>query len=132
MKQVRYKYPAINVPSLLLDGMVAWGAFLKKCDEQNDVERLKAAYYGLQRGMADMAKAHLNGEKENLAFVNLQRSIEVVLKRILRRKYPSPLDNQGFVKNLKEVDSVADARKALDAKRKRDLEFTQFLKDARF
>lgn len=131
MKQVKYKYPMIDVARLLNEwSEVEWMVMLKKCEDESDVEKLKSTLYGICRGMSELAKCKLNDEKLNVAFCNLQRSIEVTMKRILRRKYPSILDKSPKM-NLNLIDEL-QARKELTAKRKRDLEFAQFLKDARF
>lgn len=128
---MKHKYPMIDLGRLLLVwSEVEWCAMLKKCEEEGDVEKLKSTLYGICRGMSELAKVKLNDQKTCDAFCNLQRSIEVTLKRILRRKYPSLLDKAPEL-NLNNVEEHK-LRRELDNKRKRDLEFKNFLRDARF
>lgn len=128
---MKYKYPMIDLGRLLLQwNEDDWTAMLSKCERDADVEKLKSTLYGICRGMSELARVKLNDERTVLAFMNLQRSIEVTLKRILRKKYPSILDNAPTL-NLKDVAPLR-LRKELDNKRKRDLEFKLFLRDARF
>ena len=78
--------------------------------------------------MNNLVKKKLADDKLNEFFLRIQRSIEQTLKRILREKYPSPLDRVG--KN--KVVDLEDHIKHLNNKRKRDQEFEAFLKDVRF
>lgn len=131
-----YKYPMIDLPRLLREWTAKdWEAFLEKCEREADIEKLKSTLYGICRGMSELAKCQLNDDRMSTAFCHLQRSIEVTMKRILRRKYPSMLDKELDARkkflNLNDVDT-ARVRKELTNKRKRDLEFKQFLVDARF
>ncbi len=130
-KTVKHKYPMIDLGRLLVQWTEKeWGAMLAKCEREADVEKLKSTLYGICRGMDELAKVKLNDERTVLAFLNLQRSIEVTMKRILRRKYPSRLDNP-LLHNLNDVEPEK-LRKELDNKRKRDVEFKNFLRDSRF
>ena len=70
-----------------------WNNFLSKCLRNQDLHSLEKVFYGIQLGMNDLAKNKLNTEKINIWFIRLQRSIELTMKRIIKNKQPSPLDN---------------------------------------
>ena len=127
----RPKYPAIDLVKLLkIWSADDWAAMLGECERKADVEKLKSTLYGICRGMSEIVKVHLNDDRMIASFLNLQRSIEVTMKRILRRKYPSVLDNAPrFNVNLVDPEGM---RKEFDNKRKRDLEFSNFLRDSRY
>ena len=100
-----------------------WNNFLSKCLEKKDLHTLEQVFYGIQLGMNDLAKNKLNTEKMNVWFIRLQRSIEITIKRIIKAKEPSPLDNPH---NLKYW-----AHK-ISEKRKRDHEIELYIKRIRF
>ena len=105
-----------------------WNAWLTYCLKHHDIHNLKKVYKGIQISMNDLVKKKIADDKLNNFFLRIQRSIEQTLKRILREKYPNPLDRVG--KN--KVVDLEDHLKHLNNKRKRDQEFEAFLKDVRF
>ena len=106
-----------------------WEEFLMKCRNENDLEKLKKTLYGIQAGMDLLVRQHLSGQKINEIFASMTRSIETTAKKILRKKYPSLLD-EGMV----NANDISQQKLESDHanKRKRDLEFQRFLKEARF
>lgn len=118
------KWPAIDLIKLYTTtDTQTWNVFLTQCLKHHDIDRLCVTYYGLQAGMADLAKAKLNDEKMIQFFIRLQRSIEITVKRIFRIKYPNPHDDPLY----KSHDN-----RWLEVKRKRDYEFSLFMQRARY
>jgi len=100
-----------------------WNKFLTKCLQKQDLHTLQSVLYGVQLGMDDLAKQKLNTEKVNVWFVRLQRSIEITMKRIIKSKNPSPLDNP---------HNANEWGHKLSEKRKRDHEIELYLKRIRY
>jgi hypothetical protein len=100
-----------------------WNVFLTTCLQKKDLHTLQQVFYGTQLGMNDLAKAKLNTQKINVWFVRLQRSIEITIKKIIKSKDPSPLDNPLNAKDF--AHKIGD-------KRKRDHEIELYLKRIRY
>ncbi len=98
-----------------------WNEFLTECHLKHDVHRMARMRYALQAGMDDLVKKKLNSDEIDKWFFRLQKSLENTMKRILKEKYPTPLDN---VHNVKEYG----AKKWKDVKKLRDEEFEAFLR----
>lgn len=99
-----------------------WNAWLNKCESTNDLNELSKRLKGIQIGMDDITKQKLNGEKICVWFLRLQKSIEKTMKNILKKKYPSPLDNPKYKGTHEE------RLKFICLKRKRDSEFEKYFK----
>ena len=124
-KYINRKYDTIDLIKLRAKfPWQAWQAYMQSCYNLCDVEALKKALYGVQAGMNDLVKKKLDTQEMKVYFVNLQRSIHITMKKILKRLNPNPLDNPK-IKN-------ADYMDYLEAKRKRDIEFEKFLKECSF
>lgn len=124
------KYPTLDLMRLVTDWDIPqWNAFLDKCVVTQDLEKLKATLYGLQAGMAMLAKKKLNTDHIDGVFLRMTRSIEITAKQIFRMKYPSIID-AGKVPGFDPKNH--DIKKELIYKRKRDIEFQAFLKQSRF
>lgn len=129
---MKHKYPAIDLIKLNhAQAGGEWRRVLEKCDQQNDINRLVEIKYGVCRGMDNLAKVNLNTDEICLFFAQLIRSIEVIAKRIIRRKYPSMLDAVNSTVNLNDVEKNK-LRKELTNKRKRDIALEKFLQDSSF
>lgn len=88
------KYDAIDL--VLLKSKMShneWNAFLTQCYSNHDISSLVKARYGIQAGMADLAKHKLNSPDMIDFFIRLERSIENTIKDIVREKNPNPYDN---------------------------------------
>lgn len=84
----------IDFLSLYIKGDASkWNEFLTVCLRRRDLPSLEKVLYGIQKGMDDLVKQKLNTDKVNLVFVRMQKSIEDTMKKILKLKNPSPLDN---------------------------------------
>ena len=117
----------IDIIKLLTSGdHLKWNAWLTRCLNYQDVESLIKTYNGLQINMAKLSKQKLNSDKVNLLFIRLTRSIENTLKQILRKKYPSPLDNSQAARSGEF--NISELSKHKQIKRKRDEEFERYLR----
>lgn len=124
---MRRKYPTLDIVNLIaLWNAGKWNQFLNKCLLDLDLQKLTATLYGIQAGMDHAVTSKISSDKIVETFLRLQRSIEITAKKILRAKYPSPLDTGMSAKDVEEFT------KHITAKRKRDLEFQKFLRDGSF
>jgi len=126
---MKRKYPAIDLLKLIREwDTKSWNIFLEKCFLDLDIERLKGTLYGLQVGMDIAARHHLNTEDVAKLFIRFSRSIEITMKKILVKKYPSPADKAEDLLSLSEPD----IKKSILSKKLRDEEFRKFMQDSRF
>ncbi len=95
-----------------------WNAFLNDCYKKQNIDRLMSTRIGLQVGMSTLAKKKLNSDKMTVIYLRWLRSVEDTARAIIRDRHPMPGD-RGFKK-----DSNA---KWADAKKKRDVEFENFI-----
>jgi hypothetical protein len=127
---VKHRYPAIDLIALATKWTAKeWSHLMRKCERENDLERLRATLYGIQRGMDILAKSHLNTPKLCELFAIWTRSIEVSAKRIFRKKYPSILETK---RDKTTQISQAELQQEFLNKKKRDVEYQKFLRDSRF
>ena len=141
------KHPNISILSIRERFCPAdWIAFLTNYYNKRDIIGLGKALYGIQADMSDLTKQGMNDASLVNFFIRLQRSIEDTARRILKLKYPSPLDNIAnnldvkkrlAIKNncqgLSEIESAQKDFKAHELiKKRRDAEFNQFIKDSSF
>lgn len=128
---MKHKHPAIDLIKLRQSWTENdWRNFLKRCEKAQDLNKLKATMYGICRGMDILSKSALNDDLACLWFADLVRSIEVTAKRIYRKRHPSIFD-------IDPKSSLASAdhktvKQEFANKKRRDVEFQKFLKDARF
>ena len=108
-----------------------WNKMLNKCYKNRDLKSLRELLYGVEVGMDDLVKKKMNTLKMVMWFTRLQTSIEKTAKKILRRQYPSPLDDTIVAKSM-QTNNKEDYKKHLSIKRKRDQEFELWLKQMRF
>lgn len=128
---VKRKYPAIDLIRLTMsEGHVEWRTVLKKCERDSDLERLRALIYGLGAGMDLAVKNKLSSPKLEEIYAMLVRSVEVVAKRIFRKRFPMMADDPNFLRNVDT--SKYDPNKEIRMKRQRDAAFLKFLNEARF
>lgn len=146
MKTVGRKWPNISILRIKEKLSPAnWNSFLNRCYRLQDIESLKKALYGIQADMSDLAKQGINSNDITTLFLRMQRSLTETARMILKKKHPSPLDNAGnnldtkkrlAIKqggNLSEIEKAKrDFEKNKQAKRMRDAEFEQFIKDSSF
>ena len=127
---MKHRYPAIDLIALATQWSAKeWEPFLKKCVRTNDLEKLRATLYGIQRGMDLLVKSHLNDPKMIELFAVWTRSIEVTAKKIFRKRYPALLDTK---KSRTGDVSQSELRQDYLNKQKRDIEYQKFLRDSRF
>lgn len=120
------KFPAIDIIKLYAKwDIYNWNEWLTQKYEESNINDLAEALYGLQVGMSIVSKKKLNDEKLDIWFVRICRSIENTAKSIIRKKTPNSLDLPPIPGQIRKLTDI-------DAKRKRDMEFTEFLKRSRF
>ena len=100
-----------------------WNAFLTKCVDDLDVQKLVRFRYSLQAGMERLVKMKHNTEQIADLFIRWQRSIDNTLKTIWRIKHPNPLYNP---------KNAHLAPQFIDHKRQMDREFEEFLRRVRY
>ncbi len=103
-----------------LKSHVKWNTWLRRCLKNNDLAELVKVRYGLQVGMDDVYKAGLSTPAIAEMFVRWQKSIEKTARQIIQNKH-------------KISRSIAtDYFKALEEKRRIDVEFECFLRESSF
>lgn len=119
------KFEAIDLMKLYTHGSYkGWNEELTNLFAKRDINGLMKLRYRICAGMDDVAKAHLNDDRMNAWFARLIRSIEQTAKKIIAVKHPMPGDQ-------KAAAEFQTAR-YLEAKRKRDLEFREFMKKSAY
>jgi len=122
-----------------------WNNFLFSCYIKKDVECLKRTLYGIQADMADLTKMGVDSNELLTLFLRLQTSIEKCARKIFTKMYPCSLDDSKNNLDIKRRLAVKsnlntsaidyakiEFKKSVEAKRKRDAEFNQFIKDSKF
>jgi hypothetical protein len=71
----------------------------------------------------------MNSEDMINLFIRLQRSIEITGRRLLKKMYPSPMDNQHINQTTFDLESHNKARLA---KKMRDEMFQRYFKGASY
>lgn len=145
--QLKRKWPNISILRIkekLSSG--DWINFLNTCYRKQDIESLKQALYGIQADMNDLAKLGANTPDIVNFFLRLQNSLTNTARKILKIKYPSPLDNAGQDMNVEarlamkhnpsNLSSIEKAKNEFQlnslAKKNRDREFDKFIKESSF
>ena len=125
-------WPSIDIMKLYSKTTHAqWCTFLAVCQNNEDVNQLEKTFYGLHAGMTDLVKAKLNTDKITVLFLRWTKSIEMTVKNIYRKKYPSVLDNPTDAAALK-ISNPDLYKKMHGMKVKRDTEYERFLTRIRF
>lgn len=110
---------AIDLLRLYSRGDTAgWNELLNVHVRDQNINGLARLRYSVQAGMDDLAKKKLATEPIQIWYCRLIKSIENSARAILRRRHPMPHDNP--------LTRVTDPR-AIEAKKKRDTEFSKFL-----
>jgi len=104
--------------SSALKSHTKWNKWLTRCLKNKDLEELVKVKYGIQLGMDDLVKTKMNTPFVNEMFCRLIKSIENTAWSIIKKRNPMPNDIVG---------NTETNNKTLEAKRKRDLEFNNFL-----
>ena len=88
------RHSGIDLLKLYATGdQTRWNEYLNKSYRTNDIKGLAQTRYELQVGMRDLAKKKLNSEKMIVWFIRLQNSLEITIKKIVRKKAPNPCDD---------------------------------------
>lgn len=94
-----------------------WNAWLLRCYQQNNLQQLIDVRYRLQVGMDVLVKKRLNNQRIAEMYVRWVGSIDKTARRLIKKMYPIPKDG---------------GPKALEAKRKRDQAFEEYLRKTSF
>lgn len=114
------KHDAIDLMALYAKGSAnGWNQVLTRCHRDHNINKLVELRYGLQAGLADLAKKKLDTEEVVVWYCRLIKSLEKTAKAIIRERHPLPGDNP-----LKAKDWD---KKWVEIKRKRDHELQHFL-----
>lgn len=105
--------------------MEHWKSCLIGAMEKGSMAKLMEWRYGLQAGLADAAKKGMTNEKIDLWVMKRCKDLEKAARWILKKKHH--IQTAGTYK-----DKTQAAVSALEAKRKRDREFEQFLARSNF
>lgn len=112
------KPPSINPLSILANGSTnVWNAWLTHCLRTHNITDLTTVLYGLQQGMAELARQKLNTEKVSVFFIRLCRSIENTIHQIVREKDPMRLDSWQEKKRASKKDHSAKQNRDHDLRR---------------
>lgn len=123
---MRRKHGALDVVKMYSTLTVEhWRSCLIKAVKSNNVEKLVSWRYGMQVGLAEANDRNISSDKINVWVIKRCRDLEKAMKVILRKKYPSPMDNP-------KHDPLLYIHKVKLTKRNRDLEFEAFLKKSSF
>lgn len=103
-----------------------WWFFLKRAYAQNNVNKLVSYRYGLQAGLSNCNKwGKISSIELDVWVIRRIRDIERVMRLILKKKYPSPLDDP-------KHDPLGYIAKVKAVKRARDREFDDFLRKSSY
>lgn len=128
--QGKRKWPALDV--MMLSAKLKkedWKFFLRRAMESGNIEKLLSYRYGLQAGLADAASKGLTNQKIDIWVIGLIRNVEQAMKYILKKKHPMPGDVVSKTHKGKRIDY---AMTAIEAKRRRDKEFSEWLLKSNF
>lgn len=131
MNQGKRKYPALDIVSMAAKLKPSdWKFFLKRATLSGNIDKLMAYRYAIQAGIADASSKGLTTPHMEIWALKLIKNIESCAKYIFRKKHPLPGDLviPKYAKG-KRIDYV---QSALEAKRKRDKEFANFLLKSNF
>lgn len=121
------KWPELDVMKMYATlTLERWKFLLRLSVKENRVEKLLSWRYGLQSGLSAVNKrGNISDEKLDMWVIKRCRDLEKAMKIILRKKYPSPMDNP-------KHDPLAYIHKVKETKRRRDREFEEFLQKSNF
>lgn len=121
------KFDPLNVAKMYATmKQEVWRGMLQNAIVKQNTNQLTAWRYGLQAGLADLAKKNANSDKLDLWVIGRVREVEKAMRIVLRHRHPSPLDDPKADKT--KIDMV----KAHSAKKRRDKEFELFLMKSNF
>ena len=121
---MKRKYPDIDILELYSKANhQKWNKFLAGCEIKDDLLSLERTLYGLQGGMDTLVKKQMSHDKIVHWFIRIQRSLEISMQNIIRKRDPNPLDNP---KNKK------DWKHKITEKRQRDHEIHKHIRKNSF
>lgn len=129
MKGPKYKYDSIDLMQLYSRGDVdKWNRMLNDHMTRRDANGLSKIWYGMQRGMDDLAKHGHNTAKVCYWYLRCLNSLEKTMRAILRARHPNPYNDP---KSAALCKAEKD-KKWLEVKRRRDAELAVLMKKISF
>lgn len=130
MSHGKRKYEALDVVSMFAKlTLEDWKFFLLRATKSGNINKLIAYRYGMQAGLADAASKGLGNDRLNIWVIKRMRDIEKCAKFIIRKRESNPLDVVSKTHKGKRLDY---AMSAIEAKRRRDRAFEDFLMRSNF
>lgn len=125
------KYDGIYLMKLYTLGSAnGWNEFLHKCYKNKNIDDLAKVKYQISVGMDNLAKQKLNTNDINNWFARCIRSLEITAKKIIKLKYPNPLDTM-ISTDLSKL-SVFEKEKITKNKRQRDEALKEFFRKSSY
>jgi len=125
------KYDGIDLMKLYTLGSAnGWNEFLHKCYKNKNIDDLAKVKYQISVGMDNLAKQKLNTNEINNWFARCIRSLEITAKKIIKLKYPNPLDTM-ISTDLSKL-SVFEKEKITKNKRQRDEALKEFFRKSSY
>lgn len=125
------KYDGIDLMKLYTLGSAnGWNEFLHKCYKNKNIDDLAKVKYQISVGMDNLAKQKLNTNDINNWFARCIRSLEITAKKIIKLKYPNPLDTM-ISTDLSKL-SVFEKEKITKNKRQRDEALKEFFRKSSY
>lgn len=127
------KWPTIDIVKLFyLGDQVNWQATIQKYIKNNDLEAIKKTRYGIQAGMEDARKQKLNTPVLINWFAQIQRDLDVATKLILKKLYPSPLDEPLKAVEFRKNNPKDLVDKVRKEKQERDDKIERYIRENSF
>lgn len=125
------KHDGIDLMKLYTLGSAnGWNEFLHKCYKNKNIDDLAKVKYQISVGMDNLAKQKLNTNDINNWFARCIRSLEITAKKIIKLKYPNPLDTM-ISTDLSKL-SVFEKEKITKNKRQRDEALKEFFRKSSY
>jgi len=125
------KHDGIDLMKLYTLGSAnGWNEFLHKCYKNKKIDDLAKVKYQISVGMDNLAKQKLNTNEINNWFARCIRSLEITAKKIIKLKYPNPLDTM-ISTDLYKL-SVFEKEKITKNKRQRDEALKEFFRKSSY
>lgn len=125
------KHDGIDLMKLYtLGSSNGWNEFLHKCYKNKNIDDLVKVKYQISVGMRNLSKQKLNTKEINDWFSRCVRSLEITAKKIIKLKYPNPLDNITNVEFSKL--SSFEKEKMTKIKKQRDDALKEFFRKSSY
>jgi len=126
MNNGRRKWPTLDVVNMFATLTADhWSSCLKKAYLSGNITKLMAWRYGFQAGLADAGAKGISSEELDKWVIKRCMNLEKCARLILKKKHPMPkIDPKNDKYSLIPVIKAA--------KKKRDMEFSNFIQKSNF